>query len=153
MNIEKRIEELGIFIPAASKPVAAYVPGVVAGDLLFISGQLPVFNGKLLYSGRAGQDLSLEDGQAAARTAVINCLAVLKDQIESWDNLVRVIKITGFVQSADSFHEQHLIINGASQLLLDIFGDRGRHSRAAVGVNALPLNAACEIEMICQIKR
>jgi enamine deaminase RidA (YjgF/YER057c/UK114 family) len=150
-NIQKRLKQLGIFIPAASKPVAAYVPGLAAGDLLFVSGQLPVFDGQLLYAGRVGQDLSLADGQAAARTAVINCLAVLNDMIQSWDNLLQVIKITGYVQSADSFHDQHLVINGASQLLLDIFGDRGRHTRAAVGVNALPLNAACEVEMICQI--
>ncbi len=153
MNIDDRLAELEIILPEAPKALAAYVPGLVAGEFLYISGQLPLREGKLLYSGRLGWELSLEEGREAARMAIINCLAVLKRHINNWDELLQVVKITGYIQSGENFHDQALVLNGASELLQEIFGERGRHARAAVGVNALPLNAACEVEMIALIRK
>lgn len=152
MNVETKLKQLGIIIPEPAQPVAAYVPGIRTGDLVFVSGQLPVKEGQLLYTGRVGEELTIEEGQAAARLSVINCLAVLKSFIAEWDSLLQIVKITGFVQNADNFFEQAKVINGASELLGQVFGERGKHARAAVGASALPLNAACEIEMIAQIK-
>lgn len=152
MSIEERIRELGLTIPEAAKPVAAYVPALKAGEFVYVSGQLPFKEGKLLYSGKVGQDLSVEEGKEAAKICLINCLAALRSCINSWKEVARIVKITGYVQSADDFYEQPQVINGASELLEKIFGENGRHARAAVGVNALPLNAACELEMIVQVK-
>lgn len=152
MNIEQRLSELGIIIPEAARPLAAYVPALKAGEFVYISGQLPVKDGKLLYSGKLGRDLSVEEGKKAAEICLINCLAALKSCINSWDEVARIVKITGYVQSTDDFQEQPQVINGASELLIKIFDEKGVHARAAVGVNALPLNAACEIEMVVQVK-
>ena len=152
MDIEKRLKEAGIIIPEVSKPIAAYLPGKRSGNLIFTSGQLPLVNGKVKYTGKLGEDLTLEDGQAAARTAVINCLAVVKSMAGSWDAVAGMVKITGLVQSAPDFFQQAQVLNGASELLQQIFGENGQHARSSIGVNALPLNAAVEIEMIAQLK-
>lgn len=152
MNVEARLKELGIAIPEAAKPIAAYVPGVVAGNLLFISGQLPLAEGKLTMTGKLGRELQISEGRAAARQSAINCLAVMKNHIDNWEQVLQIVKITGYVQSADNFYDQAQVVNGASELLQEIFGEKGRHARAAVGVNNLPLNAPCEIEMIVMIK-
>lgn len=153
MDIEKRLKELNVVIPDSSKALAAYVPGIKAGEFIFVSGQLPIREGKLLYGGRVGRELSLEEGQAAARLAVINCLAVVKTLISNdWDSLLQIVRISGFIQSDEGFFEQAQVMNGASELLKEIFAERGIHSRIAMGVNCLPLNAACEIEMIARIK-
>jgi enamine deaminase RidA (YjgF/YER057c/UK114 family) len=152
MDIENRLKDLGIIIPEIAKPLAAYVPGLIAGDFVYISGQLPSKDGKILYSGSIGQDLSIIEGQAASRLAAINCLAVLKNCLDNWASLLHIIKITGYVQCAKDFHDQAMVLNGASELLEQIFAERGRHARAAVGVHALPLNAACEVEMIAHIR-
>ncbi|MEN6350942.1 MAG: RidA family protein [Syntrophomonas sp.] len=152
MDIENRLKELGIVIPAPGKPVAAYVPGVKAGEFIYISGQLPIKEGKLLYCGKLGRDLNIEEGQAAGRLAALNCLGILKSFLDKWEQLGQIVKLTGFIQSMDTFQEQAAVLNGASELLEQVLGERGKHARVAVGVNSLPLNAACEIEMIAQLK-
>jgi len=151
MDVAGRLKELGIEIPEVSPPLAAYVPAVKAGNLVFVSGQLPMVKGELAFAGKLGRDLTLEQGQEAARLAAVNCLAALFKVIENWDRLEMIVKLTGYIQSADDFSQQPLVLNGASQLMEDVFGSCGRHSRAALGVNALPLNAACEIELIALI--
>lgn len=152
MNVEDRLRELNLTIPPVNKPLAAYVPALAAGSLVFISGQLPMQDGNLMYSGKVGRDLSVEEGQAAARISVINCLAALRDLVPSWDSIESIVKITGYIQCEGDFFQQPQVLNGASELLEQIFSSRGRHARVAVGVSALPLNAACEVEMIAQIK-
>lgn len=151
-KVEARLGEMGIVIPEAPNPIAAYVPGMQSKNLVFISGQLPMNEGKLLYTGKLGIDLQIPEGREAARQCVLNCLAVLKKYVYNWDQMVQIVKITGYVQSADDFYDQAQVLNGASDLLQEIFGEKGRHARAAVGVNALPLNAPCEIEMIALIR-
>lgn len=152
INIEYNLNQAGIIIPEVTKPLASYVPGLIAGDIVYISGQLPSKDGKIIYTGKLGKDLTIEDGQQASKLAVINCLAVLKSCLTNWDWLERIIKITGYIQSEQNFFEQAKVLNGASDLLMQICGEQGQHARAAIGVNALPLNAACEIEMIAKIK-
>lgn len=152
MDIDNRLKDLGIIIPQVARPLAAYVPGLIAGDFVYISGQLPSRDGKVLYTGSIGKDLTVADGQEASRLAVINCLAVLQSCLGEWSSLERIVKITGYIQSETDFNDQALVLNGASELLEQIFGDKGRHARAAVGVSALPLNAACEVEMIAHIR-
>lgn len=152
MDVASRLKELGIIIPEVSTPLAAYVPAVKAGNLVFVSGQLPVVKGELAFAGKLGRDLTLEQGREAARLAGINCLAALYKLIETWDKLEKIVKITGYIQSIDDFTQQPMVLNGASQLMEDVFGTCGRHSRTALGVNTLPLNAACEIELIALIK-
>lgn len=153
MKIDTKLNELGVVVPNISKPLAAYVPGVKAGEFIYVSGQLPIKDKELLYSGKIGQELSVEAGKAAAEICVINCLAVVKNIIGSWENLDRIIKISVYVQSSDDFFEQAVVANGASELLEKIFGEKGKHARLAVGVNSLPLNAACEVEMIAMTKK
>jgi len=150
--IEAKMKEMGIVLPEVAKPIAAYVPGMQAKNLIFISGQLPLRDGKLLYTGKLGRDLQIAEGREAARQSALNCLAVLKQYVYSWEQLAQIVKITGFVQSADDFYDQAQVINGASEFLQELFGEKGRHARAAVGVNTLPLNAPCEIEMIARIR-
>ncbi len=152
MDIENKLKDLGINIPEIARPLAAYVPGIIAGDFIYISGQLPQKDGTILYAGSVGRDLTIAEGQAASRLAVINCLAVLKSCLNNWSSLLQIIKITGFIQCEKDFHDQAMVLNGSSELLEQIFGERGKHARAAVGVYALPLNAACEVEMIAQIR-
>ncbi|MEN6325320.1 MAG: RidA family protein [Syntrophomonas sp.] len=152
MNIHRRLQELQITIPDVNPPLAAYVPGLRAGEFIYVSGQLPMQNGKLLYAGKIGRDLNLDAGKAASRLAAINCLAVLKKYLESWDELEQIVKITGYISCESNFSEQAAVLNGASELLEQVFAEKGRHARAAVGVNSLPLNAACEVEMIARLK-
>lgn len=149
MNIESRLAQLGLTLPEAPSPLAAYVPAVRTGDLIFVSGQVPLIQGKLQFKGRCGDELMIEDAKEAARTAVLNALAVVKSQVPL-DEVVRIVKVTGFVASTPDFFDHPQVVNGASELLVEIFGDAGRHSRAAVGVSALPLGAPVEIEMIVQ---
>ncbi len=152
MDIEKRLSELGLELPEAPKPVAAYVPSVVAGSLVYVSGQLPFKDGELMAMGKVVSDVNLEMAQTCAKQCVLNALAVVKYEVDGdWAKFVRVVRIGGFVQSDDGFAEQAQVINGASEILLKLFGDAGRHARAAVGVNALPLNAPVEVEMIVEV--
>lgn len=151
MDINGRLQALNIIIPEVNPPLAAYVPGIRAGEFIYVSGQLPLQDGNLLYTGKLGRDLNVKEGKAASRIAVINCLAVLKKHLYSWDELEQIVKITGYINSESNFFEQAAVLNGASELLEQLLLERGRHTRAAVGVNSLPLNAACEIEMIARL--
>lgn len=148
---EEKLKEMGLALPDVPAPVAAYVPGLQAGDLVFTSGQLPTSAGKLA-KGKLGADMTEEDGYKAARVSALNCLAVVKSVIGDLDRVERVVKVTGFVNSAPDFTAQPKVVNGASDLLVEVFGDAGKHSRSAVGVSALPLGACCEVEIIVKIK-
>jgi enamine deaminase RidA (YjgF/YER057c/UK114 family) len=153
MNIEEKLSSLGWTLPAAPKPIAAYVPAVRTGNLLFISGQLPMRDGKLLSIGRVPSDVSIEVAQTAAAQCAVNALAILHGELNTdWSRLSRVVRVGAFVQSDDGFADQAKVANGASELLQQVFGEAGRHARAAVGVNALPLNACVEIEFLFEIR-
>lgn len=150
--IEARLAAAGITLPEAAAPAANYVPFVVSGKLLYLSGQLPIEGGKIAITGLLGADVSLENGQRAAKLCAINILAQAKAALGGdLGRITRVIKLNGFVASAPGFVEQHLVINGASNLIAEILGDAGKHARAAVGMAALPLNAAVEIDAIMEI--
>ena len=151
MNVEKKLGELGYTLPTVPAPVAAYVPGVLDGTLVYTSGQLPTQNG-VLCKGKLGADTTVEQGYEAARTAVLNCLAVVKSLAGSLDRVEKVVKVVGFVNSAPDFEAQPKVVNGASELLGQLFGDAGVHARSAVGVSSLPLGACCEVELIVRLK-
>lgn len=150
MTIEKRLEELGITLPQPAAPVASYVPVVIAGGFAHVSGQLP-FAGGALVTGRLGEDVSTEEGMAAARACGLMILAQVKAALGSLDRVERVVKLGAFVNSAANFTDQPKVANGASDLMVEVFGEKGRHARAAVGVPALPLGAAVEVDAILAI--
>lgn len=153
MNIDARLTELGLTLPAPPKPVAAYIPCVRTSNLVVVSGQLPFAAGQLLLTGRVPSVVDLEQSQECARQCVLNGLAILKAELDGdWSKLVRAVRIGVFVQCDDDFAQQPQVANGASELLVKILGDAGRHARAAVGVNALPLNAPVEIEFTFEVK-
>lgn len=147
MSVEARLAELGITLPEAAAPVASYVPVVVHGGFAHVSGQLPFIDGKLV-TGRLGEDVSVEDGMAAARACGLMILAQLKAALIPLDSVARVVKLGGFVNSTAEFTDQPKVVNGASDLMVEVFGDIGKHARAAVGVPALPLGAAVEVDAI-----
>ncbi len=150
--IEERLRALGIDLPAAPRPVASYVPAVEAGSLLFVSGQLPFRDGVLLHVGRVPDQVPVEAAQEAARQCLINALAVIREQVSTFNRVVRVVRLSGFVASSPDFYQHPAVINGASDLLEAIFGAAGKHSRIAVGVASLPLNAPVELDLIVQIQ-
>ena len=151
MSIADRLQELGITLPPPPRPVAAYVPAVHAGDLLFISGQLPTENGRLVFPGKVPAEVSVEDATQAARLAALNGLAVANHElVGGLERVRRVVRVTGHVASSPGFTMQPAVINGASELLVAVFGERGRHSRAALGAAELPLGACVEVEMILE---
>ncbi|HHY39302.1 MAG TPA: RidA family protein [Clostridia bacterium] len=152
MSFEERIKELGLRLPMPPKPVAAYVPAMLCDGHVYVSGQLPIVDGKLKYCGKVGSDVTQEQGYEAARICALNCLAAARSVIGSLDEVTKVIKVTGYVASAPGFNGQPQVINGASELLEKIFGNTGRHSRAAVGVSELPMNAPVEVEMILKVR-
>lgn len=153
MNIEKRIQELGITLPKSSEPKAMYIPVKQVGSLLFVSGQLPIKrDGSLAYTGKLGQELTTKQGQECARLCIINMLAAVKFYLEDLDRINHVVKLQAFVSSKTGFDQQHLVTNGASELLYDIFGDAGKHARTAVGINQLPLDAPVEIEAVFEVE-
>ncbi|MET1016836.1 MAG: RidA family protein [Leifsonia flava] len=147
-RIADRLAELGLTLPAVAAPVAAYVPAVVQGNLVYTSGQLPFVDGTLLATGKVGATVSAEDAQSYAATCVLNALAAADSVIGSLDRVTQVVKVTGFVASDPSFFGQPGVINGASNLLGQIFGDSGIHARSAVGVAVLPLDAPVEVEIV-----
>lgn len=147
MSIDARLAELGITLPEAAAPVASYVPVVVSGGMAYVSGQLPFVDGKLV-TGRLGENVSVEDGQAAARACGLMILAQLKAALIPLDKVERVVKLGGFVNSTPDFTDQPKVVNGASDLMAEVFGDAGKHARAAVGVPSLPLGAAVEVDAI-----
>ncbi len=150
--IEEKISQLGFTLPAAPKPLASYIPAVKAGNLVFTAGQLPIKDGSLAFKGKLGKELNEDDGKKAAQLCALNCLSVIRNEIESLDKIDRVIKLTVFVNSADGFINHPQVANGASDLIKEIFGENGKHVRSAVGVAELPLNAPVEIDMIVKIK-
>lgn len=150
--IEQKLEELGIKIPEAPKPLAAYIPAAITGNLVYTAGQLPMVDGKLMFEGKVGGDVSIEDGTKAAQICAVNCLSVIKSEIEDLDKIRRIVKVTVFVNSTGGFTQQPQVANGASELLVKIFGEAGKHVRSAVGVNELPNNAPVEIEIIAEIE-
>lgn len=152
MSIDAKLTELGLTIPAAPKPAGSYVPSVRTGNLLFVSGQLPFAAGQLLFTGKVPSPVDMEAAQGCARQCVLNALAILKGELGGdWSKFVRVVRIGVFVQCDDGYTQQPQVANGASELLTQIFGDAGRHARAAVGVNALPLNAPVEVEFVFEV--
>ncbi len=153
MSPEEKLKELGIELPESPKPLGSYVPCVRTADLIFLSGILPFRNGKLTRTGKVGESVSLAMAMEDSRTAAINALAALKLHIGSLNNVRRCVKITGYVASAPDFIDQPKVLNAASDLLFDVFGEAGRHARAAVGVNVLPLNSPLEIEFIFEVKQ
>ena len=149
--IEKRLKDLGINIPNAPKPAGSYVPVVLTGKLAFVSGQIPIKDGQVVYQGKVGDTQSIDDAQEAAKLCVINGLAQIEAYCGTLDNLEKIIKISGFVNSTKDFTEHPKVINAASDLLMKIFDEKGRHSRIAIGVSSLPLNATVEIDMVVEI--
>ena len=148
---EERLQQLGVSLPAPAVPVAAYVPCVRTGNLVYVSGQVPLVDGTPSHLGHLGADVGLEDGRAAARTCAINVLAVLKAELGELSQVRRVVKVTGFVASAPGFTDMPKVVNAASELFGEAFGDAGRHSRSAVGVAALPLGVPVEVEAIVEV--
>ena len=151
-RIDARLDELGIRLPDAPKPVAAYVPSVHAQGLIFISGQIPLKEGSLMATGTVPSETAVDQAVSAARQCAINALAVLKSSLEGdLDRVKRIVRIGVFVASDPGFTDQPLVANGASELMLEVFGDAGRHARAAVGSVALPLNASVEVELVAEV--
>ncbi len=151
MKPEEKLKSLGIVLPELPKPLGSYVPFVRAGDLVYLSGMLPLKDGKLLRTGKVGGAVTLEDASRLARIAAVNGLAVLKAAIGDLENVKRCIKVSGYVSSADDFHDQPKVVNGASDFLFEVFGEAGRHVRVAVGVNVLPLDSPVEIDFIFEV--
>jgi len=152
MHVETKLAELGMTLPDPPKPVAAYLPAVQVGNLLFLSGTTCYEAGKLLYTGRVGEELTLEQGYLAARQTALNLLSVIKATLGDLDRVERVVKLNGYVNSAQDFDRQPEVINGASELLEKLFGDRGKHARTSIGVNSLPAHIPVEIELVVQVR-
>jgi enamine deaminase RidA (YjgF/YER057c/UK114 family) len=151
MGYEDNLKALGLELPEPPKPVATYVPAVRTGNLVFLSGVLPMRNGQLAYAGKLGRDLGVSDGAEAARVAILNALAIAKQELGSLDRITQVVKVVGHVASAEGFTDQPQVLNGASDLLVAIFGEAGRHARVATGAAELPRRAAVEIEVILAV--
>ena len=148
----ERLAELGLTLPPVTAPVAAYVPAVRTGRFVYVSGQLPVVDGKLPATGKVGDEVSAEDAAAMARTCALNALAAAAAAAGGLDAIARIVKVLGFVASAPGFNGQPQVINGASELLIEVFGEAGRHARSAVGVAELPLDAPVEVELIAEVR-
>ena len=151
MTASARLAELGITLPTVAAPLAAYVPAVRTGNLVYTAGQLPTVQGKPTHSGKVGADVTPEEAKAAARTCALNALAAI-DSVVGIDSVTRVVKVVGFVASAPGFSGQPGVINGASELLGEVFGDAGIHARSAVGVSELPLDAPVEVELVVEVE-
>ena len=148
---EERLAELGLTLPGVAAPVAAYVPAVRSGEHVFTSGQLPMVEGALAATGKVGAEVSAEDAKGLARICALNALAAVKAEIGDLANVRRVVKVVGFVASAPGFTGQPGVVNGASELLGEVFGERGVHARSAVGVAVLPLDAPVEVELVVEV--
>jgi enamine deaminase RidA (YjgF/YER057c/UK114 family) len=151
-EIELRLNRMGLEIPETPKSLAAYLPAKKSGKLVFTAGQLPLVKGELITQGLLGQEVEIEEAKKAAAICTLNALAALKSVIGDLDNIKQIVRVVGYVASLPSFTQQPIVVNGASELLLEIFGDSGKHARSAVGVAALPLNAAVEIELTVEVK-
>ena len=151
MSFENRLVELGLTLPSPPKPVATYVPFLQVGSLLFLSGVVPSRNGQIMFCGKLGREYSKEEGYEATKITLLNALANIRLALGTLDRVKRIVKITGYVASQDGFLEQPFVINGASDLLVKIFGEAGRHARVAVGVAELPLGVPVELELIVEV--
>ena len=149
-HIDARLAELGITLPAVATPVAAYVPAMISGNLVFTAGQLPFVDGTLLATGKVGAEVSASQAAELARVCALNALAAAHSVLGSLDKVTRVVKVNGFVASAPDFIGQPQVLNGASEVLAEIFGDKGQHARAAVGVAVLPLDSPVEVDLILE---
>jgi enamine deaminase RidA (YjgF/YER057c/UK114 family) len=150
-KVEERLGELGIKIPDIQAPLGSYKPASITGNLIFISGQLPLREGRLLFQGKVGSDLTVEEGKQAAMASAVNAIAVMSKELGGLGRIKKIVKLTGYVASAPGFHNQANVVNGASDLFYQVFGEDGRHARAAVGVAELPMNAPVEVELIAEI--
>jgi enamine deaminase RidA (YjgF/YER057c/UK114 family) len=151
-KIELKLKELKLQIPDAPKPVAAYIPAKQTGNLVFTAGQLPMVNGELISKGLLGQDVEIDEANKAARICTLNALAAIKSVIGDLDRIKQIVRVVGYVASVPTFTQQPAVVNGASELLLEIFGENGKHARSAVGMAVLPLNASVEIELTVEIE-
>ena len=151
MTPEEKLRDLGLALPPPPQPVGDYVPAVRTGNLLFVSGQLPMKDGELLVQGHVGGEVSMDEAQACARQALLNALAAVAAEIGGLKNVARIVRLTGHIASAPGFRDQAKVLNAASELLGQVFGDAGRHSRAAVGAAELPLGAPVELELIVEV--
>jgi enamine deaminase RidA (YjgF/YER057c/UK114 family) len=151
-DYEARLKELGLSIPGLPPPAGAYIPAVRTGNLVFCSGQGPYRDGKFVFKGKVGDDLTLEEGYQAARISALNCLAEIRSVLGSLNGIVRVVQVRGFIASAPGFYDQPKVLNGASELLISIFGDAGKHARSALGTSALPLDTPVEVEIVVEVK-
>ena len=147
----ERLAALGLTLPPVTPPVAAYVPALRTGSYVYVSGQVPVVNGKLAGTGKVGGEVSAEDAAQMARTCALNAIAAAASVAGGLDGIRRIVKVVGFVASAPGFNGQPQVINGASELLIEVFGEEGRHARSAIGVAELPLNAPVEVELIAEV--
>jgi enamine deaminase RidA (YjgF/YER057c/UK114 family) len=152
MKPSQRLAELKIKLPPVNPPVGSYIPGILTTNKVMVSGQLPMADGKLLATGKVGSDVTVEDAAKAARQCGLNALAIAAQTAGGIDRITRIIRLGVFVNSAPGFTAQPKVANGASDLMVEIFGDAGRHVRAAVGANELPLNAAVEVELIAEVQ-
>lgn len=153
MKIEERLKELNIEIPSCPEPAAVYVPAVLSDDFVFVAGQTPKNGKSLLYKGKVGRDLSIEDGYKAARVGAIRSISAIKHIVGNLDKVERIVKLTGYVNCCEDFEKHSIVINGASELLEEIFGEKGKHARVSIGSHSLPGNAAVEIEIIAKVKK
>lgn len=151
-KIEQRLQELGITLPEVGEPKFSYIPCSQTGNLLYLSGQDCRINGELMYTGKLGNELTIEQGQEAAYQTIINCLAVMKAHLGDLDRVVKIVKLLGFVNSAPGFADQPYVMNGASNLLVEVFGMSGKHARSAIGTNELPFHTPVEIELIVEFR-
>ena len=151
MTPEERLVELGIELPEAPAAVASYLPCIQTGNMVITAGQLPFVDGEILHPGKVGDRVPVEQGLEAARVAVINGLAQIKSLVGDLSRVTRVVRIEGFVQSATGFQQQSIVMNGASDFLVEVFGEAGKHTRTAIGVSELPLNAACQISLFVEV--
>ncbi len=151
MSIETKLEELDITLPEAPAAVAAYQPWILTGNLIFTSGQLPFRDGEIAYAGKLGAEISEEDGYQAARQCALNAIAQLKAATGNLDKIQKIIRIEGYVHCAEGFRGHPQVLNGASDLVAEIFGERGQHTRLALGINEMPLNAAVQLAMTAEI--
>lgn len=148
--IDEKLKSLGITLPTPPKPAGSYIPVVISGNMAFVSGQIPMQDGKVAYTGKVPTERTVEDAQSAAKICAVNILAQLKANLGSLDKISKIVRVSGFVNSASDFTEHPKIINAASDLFFEIFGEKGKHSRIAVGVSSLPLNSTVEIDMIAE---
>jgi len=151
MRIEQELQKMGFSLPIP-KPVAAYIPAVRVGELVFTAGQGPMVDGKPKYIGKLGREVTEEQGYQAAQLCIVNCLACVKSVIGDLDKIEQVVKLLGFVASVDGFTRQPWVMNGASELLVKLFGDKGKHARSAIGTNQLPMDIPVEVEMIVRVR-